>query len=89
MTVCLNELIQHLRKSYGTYLDFVSYGEKYAIFTNILILTVSRIAFTKIRNLRNVDAIFTNILIVTVSRIAFTKNRNLRQFRRHIYEKWH
>ena len=50
-------------------------------------LTVSRIAFTKIRNLRNFDAIFTNILIVTVSRIAFTKNRNLRQFRRHIYEK--
>ena len=45
---------------------------------NILIVPVSRIAFTKIRNLRNFDAIFTTILIVTISRIAFTKNRNLR-----------
>ena len=41
-------------------MDFVTYGEKYAIFTNILILTVSRIAFTKMCNLRNFDTIFTN-----------------------------
>ena len=52
------------------------------MFTNILIVTFSRIAFTKNLNLRNDDAIFTNILIVTVLRIAFTKNRNLRKFRR-------
>ena len=45
-------LRKHLRKSYGIYLDFVSYDEIYAIFTNILIITVSRIAFTKNRNLR-------------------------------------
>ena len=52
MSEWTNTTLSDLRKSYGTYLDFLSYGEKYAIFTNILIVTVSRIAFTKNRNLR-------------------------------------
>ena len=47
---------------------------------NILNINISRIAFTKIRNLTNFDAIFTTILIVTISRIAFTKNRNLQSY---------
>ena len=52
MSESTNTTLSDLRKSYGTYLDFLSYGEKYAIFTNILIVTVSRITFTKNRNLR-------------------------------------
>ena len=78
-SLCLNEQVATLTKMLRR--DLSRWKRwKYALFTNILIVTISRITITKIRNFRHFDDIFTNILIVTVSRIAFTKIRNLRNF---------